>query len=115
MVTWQDALQTFITICASFTVVCVAVGWVIKIVKGAKKPADDINEKLDNDNKRLKSLEGQYRYIVSAIGVLMRCDLVILGHLQTGNESGKMERMENELRDFLIDQAASEEAQVKVG
>ena len=115
MVTWQHALQVFCTICASFTVVCVAIGWVLKIVKGIKKPADDVAEKLDNDNKRLKTLEGQYRYIVSAIGVLMRCDLVILGHLQTDNDSGKMEKMEKELKDFLIDQASGQEAQVKVG
>lgn len=115
MVTWQHALQVFIAICGSFTVVCVAGGWLIKIIKGIKKPADDVNEKLDNGNRRLKSLESQYRYIVSAIGVLMRCDLVILGHLQTNNNTGQMKNMEKELHDFLINQASSEEAQVKVG
>ena len=107
-----DAVQS---ICVSIAVVGAAITYIYKGIKFAKKPSDDINEKLDNDNKRLKSLEGQYRYIVSSIGVLMRSNLVILRHLQTGNESGKMSKMEQELQNFLIDQAAQEEAQVKVG
>lgn len=85
-----------------FTALCVAVGWVIKIIKAFKKPGDDINTKLDNDNKRLKELEDQYKYISSAIGVLMRCDLVILGHLRTNNNTGQMADMEKDIQNFLI-------------
>lgn len=88
-----------------FTALCVAVGWVLKIVKAMKKPADDIHQKLDNDNKRLNDLENQYKYIISSIGVLMRCDLVMLAHLRDGNNTGKMESMENEIQEFLIKRA----------
>lgn len=85
-----------------FTALCVSVGWFIKIVKAMKKPNDDINTKLDNDHKRLCELESQYKYITSSIGVLMRCDLVMLAHLRDGNNSGKMSAMEKEIQDFLI-------------
>lgn len=86
-----------------FTALCVAVGWLLKIVKAMKAPADDIHKKLDNDNKRLTELEDQYKYIISSIGVLMRCDLVMLAHLRDGNNTGKMEKMEKEIQDFLIE------------
>lgn len=85
-----------------FTALCIAGGWLIKIIRGLKKPADDVNTKLDNDNKRIKELEDQYKYISSAIGVLMRCDLVILGHLRTNNNTGQMADMEKDIQDFLI-------------
>lgn len=92
----------FMAALAMFTALCVAVGWLLKIVKALKKPSDDINTKLDNDNKRLTELEKQYKYISSSIGVLMRCDLVMLAHLKDGNNSGKMSAMEAEIQDFLI-------------
>ena len=101
-VTWQTLIAYFIAACGGFTAVCVAVGWLIKIVKAVKKPNDDINKKLDNDNKRIRELEDQMSYISSSIGVLMRCDLVILAHLRTNNATGKMADMENEIQDFLI-------------
>lgn len=94
--------QSFMAALALFTAMCVAAGWLIKIVRAVKKPADDIHEKLGNDNKRLKELEDQYKYVSSAIGVLMRCDLVILGHLRTNNNTGQMKTMEKEIQDFLI-------------
>lgn len=101
-VTWQTILLGFLAICGGFTTVCVAVGWLIKLIKALKKPNTDINEKLDNDNKRIKELEYQLKYISSSIGVLMRCDLVILGHLRTNNNTGQMSKMESEIQEFLI-------------
>ena len=75
-----------------------------------KKPSEDtktqfglVNQKLDNDNKRIKELEDQLKYISNAVGVLMRCDLVILGHLRTNNNTGQMTKMEQEITDFLVD------------
>lgn len=91
----------FLAICAGFTVVCVAVGWLIKIIKAVKKPGDDFHNSLQDNTKRIKELEEQYTYISSAIGVLMRCDLVILAHLRTNNNTGQMQGMEKEIQDFL--------------
>lgn len=108
-VTWQTALLGFLALCGGFTTVCVAAGWLIKIVKAMKKPGNDIHQQLDNhgkmldnDNKRIRELEDQLNYISSSIGVLMRCDLVILGHLRTNNNTGQMSKMETEIQEFLI-------------
>lgn len=95
--------EKFLAMCAGFSVVCVAVGWLIKIIKALKKPNDDINEKLDNDNKRLKKLEGEMDYLTKSISVLMRCDLAILGHLRTNNNTGQLAKVEDEIQNFLLD------------
>ena len=94
---------------ALFTAACVAGGWLLKIIKGLRKPAEDtkarieaVDEKLDNDNKRIRELEDQLKYISNSIGILMRCDLVILGHLRTNNNTGQMTKMEKEITDFLV-------------
>lgn len=101
-VTWQTLLLGFIAICGGFSTICIAGGWLIKIIHRLRKPGDDINLQLKKDNKRLTELEDQYKYISSAIGVLMRCDLVILAHLRTNNNTGQMAGMEKEIQDFLI-------------
>ena len=88
---------------AFFTAACVAGGWLIKIIKALKKPSDDVNEKLDRDHKRITELEDQYKYVSSAIGVLMRCDLVMLSHMRTNNNTGQMAKMEKEIQEFLIE------------
>jgi archaellum component FlaC len=96
------SIDLLLQICAGFTCVCVSGGWLIRIFKGIKKPADDVHEKLDNDNKRIKSLEGELDYISKSISVLMRSNLVILGHLSTNNNTQEMAKMEKEIQDFLI-------------
>lgn len=89
-------------ICISVAVVGAALTYIIKGIRFAKKPADDVNKKLDSDNKRLVKLEEESEYISKSIGILMKSNLAILGHLQTGNNSGKMSEMEREIQDFLI-------------
>ena len=104
--TYENAMAVL----ALFTAACVAGGWLLKIINALKKPSEDtktqfglVNQKLDNDNKRIKELENQLKYISNAVGVLMRCDLVILGHLRTNNNTGQMTKMEQEITDFLVD------------
>lgn len=96
-------LETLLAVCAAFTAVCVAGGWLIKIIKAAKKPSTDIKEKLENDDKRIKNLEADMDYLVKAISLLMRCDLAIVGHLQTNNNTGQMQKVESDIQEFLIE------------
>lgn len=96
-------IDALLTICASFTCICVAAGWLIKVILAIKKPADTVKEKLNNDNERLKQLEEDYEYIKEAVGLLMRCDMVVLAHLRTNNATGRMVAMENEINAFLTD------------
>ena len=102
-VTWKILLTGFIAVCVGFSSVCVAVGWLIKIIKAMKKPSDDINTKLDNDNKRIKALEEQSAFILKAISLLLQDDLAILEHLRTSNNTGEMAKQEKKVQDFLIE------------
>ena len=74
----------------------------LKIIKGLKKPSDDINEKLNNDNKHIKELESQFRFVLKAISLLLQDDLVILNHLRTDNNTGEMASQESKVQEFLI-------------
>ena len=95
-------LTGFVAVCVSFSSVCVAGGWVLKIIKGLRKPSVDVNEKLDNDNKRLKALEDQSAFILKAISLLLQDDMVILNHLRTTNNTGEMAEQEKKVQEFLI-------------
>lgn len=87
---------------ALFTAFCVSAGWLIKIIKGIKRPADDVNKKLDNDNRRIKELETQFGFVLKAISLLLQDDLVILNHLRTDNNTGEMAAQESKVQEFLI-------------
>lgn len=102
MATWQAVITGFVAVCVGFSSVCVAGGWVLKIIKGIKKPSEDINTKLDNDNKRIKALEEQSAFILKAISLLLQDDLVILNHLRTTNNTGEMAQQEKKVQDFLV-------------
>ena len=49
-----------------------------------------VDEKLDNDNKRIKDLEDANKFMYKAISLLLQDDLAILEHLRTNNSTGKM-------------------------
>lgn len=102
-VTWQIIIAGFLAICGGFSCICVAMGWVIKIVKAAKKPSDDIKTILKNDDKRLKTLEDSVAFMARAISLLLQDDLEILRHLQTSNNTGKMKEQEQKVTQFLTE------------
>lgn len=87
---------------ALFTALCVAGGWLLKIIRSLKKPSADISEKLDRDNKRLNRLEEDMDYISKSISLLMKSNLAILGHMANGNNTSDMAKMEKEIQEFLI-------------
>ena len=73
-----------------------------KIVKEIKKPNDDLKEKvtehdmlLDNDDKRLASIEESNK-------MTLQCLLVIINHEITGNGIEKMKAARDELQEYLI-------------
>lgn len=97
------SMELILQICAGFTCICVAFGWMLKIIKGLKKPADDVNEKLDNDNKRLKELEESYKYLISSNNLIIKTLFVILGELAVNNDAdGKIKAAQNDINEFLI-------------
>lgn len=109
-VTWQELIGYFLAVCVGFTSVCVAVGWVIKIVKAVKKPSDDTKDKLkkhddllDNDNKRIKSLEDDITYIKRTQTQTLQALLVILEELKKNNDvDGTIQKAESDMQSFLL-------------
>lgn len=73
------------------------------IVEMLKDEFKGVDEKLDNDNKRIKALEDQSAFILKAISLLLQDDLAILEHLRTDNNTGKMAEQEEKIQKFLIE------------
>ena len=95
--------EKLMAILALFTATCVSVGYMVRIVKGLRKPAGDIVAKLDRDNKRLNKIEEEMVHLNKSVALLVKSDLVVLGHLQTNNNTGEMRKMETEIKEFLIE------------
>lgn len=107
-VTWQVLVTGFVALCVGFSSVCAAGGWLIKIVKGMKKPSEDIetkfkatDEKLDRDNKRIAKLEDDMDYLKNAMSLSLRSSLVIMAHMRTDNNTGEIKEQEDEILRFL--------------
>ena len=73
------------------------------IEKMLKDKFDDIDKKLENDDKRIKDYAQQQAFILKAISLLLQDDLVILEHLRTSNASGEMAKQEKKVHDFLTE------------
>lgn len=72
---------------------------ITEILKDQFKSVDD---KLDNDNRRINDLEKQMGFMYKAISLLLQDDLAILEHLRTDNNTGKMAEQEQKVQDFLV-------------
>ena len=73
------------------------------ITEMLKDQFKSVDDKLDNDNKRLNELEKQNMFMYKAISLLLQDDLAILEHLRTNNSTGKMAEQEKKVQDFLIE------------
>lgn len=98
------ALTKFIVICGGFTSICVAGGWLIKIIKGVGKPVDDINEKLKNDKVAIDNLTEKMDEVQQELDEIkedlkMITDTLyhLLKHAQTSNNTGGMADCEERL------------------
>ena len=63
----------------------------------------NVDDKLGNDDKRIKALEDQSAFILKAISLLLQDDLAILEHLRTSNNTGKMAEQEEKVQKFLLE------------
>lgn len=99
-----------VAICTGFTAICVAVGWVIKIVKAAKAPTKALetrvaalehsikshDEYLANDQRRIAAIEEGNR-------VTQRAILALLSHGIDGNDVDGLKAAKTELEHYLIE------------
>ena len=68
-----------------------------------KEEFESVDQKLDSDNRRIKDLEDQNKFIYKAISLLLQDDLAILEHLRTDNATGKMAKQEAKVQEFLTE------------
>lgn len=85
-----------------FCALVTALWGIWKIIKELKKPNANLKETvakhdmlLNNDNKRLKTIEDSNKMILQSL-------LVIINHEITGNGIEKMKEAREELQEFLI-------------
>ena len=108
--TYLLILQGVVAACGGFSCVCVAVGWLIKIVKGVRKPSEDVNAKLKRDYDRINALDEDMKdiryilsYLIDSQTLQIENDQVILEHLRTNNSTGKIAEREKAIDKFLKD------------
>lgn len=97
-----DAVQITMTTILAFCAILVAIWSAYKVIKEARQPSEerlkrlsDVEEHLDNDNKRLKDLE-------EATKLNLKAQLAIIDHLTTGNHTEQLKDVKTEIQDYLI-------------
>ena len=101
-VTWQMIVGGFIAVCVGFSSICVAGGWLVKIIKGLKKPSEDVNTKLKNDKERLDNHDELLKDLVQTQPMILRSLYVILQHMRTNNSTGEIAKQEQAISDYLF-------------
>lgn len=99
----------FLAVCSGIAVIGVAVGWIIKLVRVAKKPNADQNERLDMIDEKLVEFDGYLRRDKQRIDVIeegnritQRAILALLSHGIDGNDVESMRKAKAELTEYLI-------------
>ena len=109
--TWQMIIAGFVASCVGFSSICVAIGWCIRIVKGIKKPTDDIKANVDavdkrvaNNAERIKKLEESFDYIVNSINVILKSQFVVMSELARNNDvDGKIAKTQADMNEYIIE------------
>ncbi len=112
-----NTLNTIVTLCSSFTCICIAVGWVIKIAAGLRQP--EVNQDariekletemaqvkrcLDNDNTKIKSMEHGNRIMLESLQALVN-------HAIDGNNIQELKEKSHDLSKYLYDKGFASEA-----
>ena len=105
-----------IEICGGFTVVCVAITWMVKAFKGIKKPETTQNDRLTklevrmdavegflgNDNRRLNTIERGNRVTQEAL-------LALLSHAIDGNNIDDLKSARKSLQTYLMDRGIEQQ------
>lgn len=103
-----------VAICGGISAIAVAISWIVKGVKAAKAPREELESRVQklenkakeydrffqNDNTRLESIEDGNR-------VTQRALLALLSHGIDGNDVDAMRTARDELQDYLIDHHTS--------
>jgi hypothetical protein len=96
-------IKDFVIVAVAVLAFIVLMGNVIKTIKDWRKPGmseqewrRDVDDKLGNDNKRIKSLEDGNRVICKAL-------MALLSHEINGNSNDKLQKALSDLNNYLIE------------
>lgn len=96
-------IKDFAIVVIALAGLVVLIGNVVKTVKEWHKPAgdltawrQDIDRKLDADNKRLKSIEEGNKVVTRGV-------LALISHEINGNSNDKLQKSQQEITNYLID------------
>ena len=99
----MEQVRDFMIVLVALLAFGVLLGNFIKTIKGWKQPHDDleawrqdVNGKLDRDNRRLNDLEEGNRVICRGI-------LALLSHEISGNSDDKLKESQAEITNYLIE------------
>lgn len=116
-------LDALVKVCAAFTALCIAGGWIWKLTRPMRKPIEDVKEglgKIDekskvcadmfaNDNRRLDRHEQQLAEqgkrldaLSEDIKQLLENDLMTLAHIETGNNTGDIAARRKALETYIV-------------
>lgn len=98
-----EQLQSFLIVLLALGGLVVLIGNVVKTIKEWRKPHGDleswrldVDNKLRNDNERLKSMEEGNKVVCRGI-------LALLSHEINGNSIDKLKSSQTEMTNYLID------------
>lgn len=102
-------LTTLSAICILIAVIGSAVVYLGKLVKAIKKPQETnearfkhIYECLDRDKEHLAKLDKVADENTKTLRVLLKANLAMLDHMETGNNTGGMKKISDEIKEHLI-------------
>ena len=101
--------EKFMAALGLFTALCIAGGWLIKIIKGVKKPADDIKNSVRGNKTmitqhedKFKDIDETLKYLVNANNLVIRSLFTVLGELSANNDiNGHIAKAQSEIQEFL--------------
>lgn len=115
MPTWAWILS----VCGGFLCIVSTLREVQKIVHDFKAPHEDVEEKLDRDYQRLNRLDKEMKeikefmtYIKESQNLLLENDMTLCEHMRTDNATGKIAKIEQDIKKFLIKHQQGEKEDV---
>lgn len=97
-----EDFQSFVTVLVAISAILATVWGGVNVIKEAMKPlrvlderVDDVEEKLDRDNRRIQDLEESNRLVLKAIDNL-------IGHELSGTHQEELRKVQAEIHQYLI-------------
>lgn len=105
----MQLIKYTLEICGGLTIIAGGATVIVNLINKTRKPDADRDEKLkrhdemlDNDNRRLKSLEEHQVETDEAMRIMMKSMLALMSHELDGNHRDELENARDNLHDYLL-------------